>query len=57
MGGGALEFSATHLVGAKMQKRLLDMLLGTEDAVPGDYVLALVAVVGLMVAVLVELVV
>ncbi len=40
-----------------MQKRLLDMLLGTEDAVPGDYVLALVAVVGLMIAVLVELVV
>jgi hypothetical protein len=38
-----------------MPKRLMDMLLGTEDAVPGDYVLALVAVAGLMIAVLVEL--
>ena len=36
-----------------MPKRLLDMLLGTEDAVPGDYILALVATVGLMIAVLV----
>lgn len=36
-----------------MPKRLLDMLLGTEDAVPGDYVLALVATIGLMIAVLV----
>ena len=36
-----------------MPKRLLDMLLGTEDAVPGDYILALVATIGLMIAVLV----
>ncbi len=36
-----------------MPKRLLDMLLGTEDAVPGDYILALVATVGLMIAVMV----
>ncbi len=36
-----------------MPKRLLDMLLGTEDAVPGDYILALVATIGLMLAVLV----
>lgn len=35
-----------------MPKRLWDMLMGTEDAVPGDYVLALVAVIGLMIAVL-----
>ncbi len=35
-----------------MPKRLRDMLLGTEDAVPGDYVLALVATVGLFLAVL-----
>ena len=39
-----------------MPKRLWDMLLGSEDAVPGDYVLALVAVLGLMVALLVGLV-
>lgn len=38
-----------------MPKRLRDMLLGTEDAVPGDYVLALAATVGLMMAVLVEM--
>lgn len=35
-----------------MPKRLRDMLLGTEDAVPGDYILALVAIFGLMLAVL-----
>ena len=35
-----------------MPIRLWDMLMGTEDAVPGDYVLALVAVIGLMIAVL-----
>ncbi len=32
------------------------MLSGTEDAVPGDYVLALAAIFGLMIAVLVGLV-
>ena len=36
-----------------MPKRLMDMILGTEDAVPGDYVLALVATFGVMAAVLV----
>ena len=36
-----------------MPKRLWDMLLGTEDAVPGDYILALVAIIGVMIAVLV----
>ncbi|MEM7753208.1 MAG: hypothetical protein AAF230_07325 [Pseudomonadota bacterium] len=36
-----------------MRKRFWDMVLGTEDAVPGDYVLVLVGVIGLMVAVLV----
>jgi hypothetical protein len=40
-----------------MPKRLWDMLMGTEDAVPGDYVLALVAVIGLMIAVLADLIV
>ncbi len=34
-----------------MPKRLWDMLLGTEDAVPGDYILALVAIIGVMIAV------
>ena len=33
-----------------MPKRLRDFLLGTEDAVPGDYVLALVATVGMILA-------
>ena len=35
-----------------MPKRLRALILGTEDAVPGDYVLALVGVIGLMIAVL-----
>lgn len=39
-----------------MRKRLWDMLMGTGEAVPGDYILALVAVFGLMLAVLVGLV-
>ena len=38
-----------------MPKRLWDMLMGTEDAVPGDYILALVAIFGLIIAVLVDL--
>jgi hypothetical protein len=38
--------------GLTMPKRLWDMLKGTEDAVPGDYILALVAIIGLMIAVL-----
>ena len=38
--------------GLTMPKRLRDMLLGTQDAVAGDYVLALVATVGLFLAVL-----
>ena len=36
-----------------MPKRLKDMLLGTEDAVPGDYVFALIATILLMIAVIV----
>lgn len=36
-----------------MPKRLRALIMGTEDAVPGDYVLALLAVVGVMAAVLV----
>gem|GEM_PF-7031374 len=36
-----------------MPKRIKDMLLGTADAVPSDYVLALIATVLLMIAVLV----
>ena len=35
-----------------MPKRLRALLLGTDDAVPGDYVLVLLAVVGVMVAIL-----
>ena len=35
-----------------MQKRLLDLLRGTADAVPGDYVLALIATVLLMIVVI-----
>lgn len=35
-----------------MPKRLRALLLGTEDAVPGDYILALVATAGLFLAVL-----
>ena len=38
--------------GYTMPKRLRAMLLGTEDAVPGDYVLAIVAVMGVIAAVL-----
>ncbi len=38
--------------GLTMQKRLRALLLGTEDAVPGDYILALVATGGLFLAVL-----
>ena len=37
-----------------MPKRFKDMLLGTEDAVPGDYVFALIATVLLMIAVAVD---
>lgn len=40
-----------------MSKRLRALLLGTEDAVPGDYILALVAILGVMAALLVGLVV
>jgi hypothetical protein len=36
-----------------MSKRLRAMLLGTDDAVPSDYVLGLVAVLGIIVAVLI----
>jgi hypothetical protein len=36
-----------------MPKRLNDFLKGTAEAVPGDYVLALVATLGLMFAILV----
>ncbi|MDJ0637265.1 MAG: hypothetical protein QNJ20_00410 [Paracoccaceae bacterium] len=35
-----------------MPKRLYDLLMGNEDAVPGDYVLALIATVLLMIAVI-----
>lgn len=38
-----------------MRKRLTAFLRGSEDAVPGDYVLALVAVLGVMVALAVGL--
>ena len=37
-----------------MPKRLRDFLDGSSEAVPGDYVLALVAVLGLMAAILVR---
>lgn len=36
----------------RMPKRFWDFLYGTEDAVPGDYILALVATVGAMLAIL-----
>ena len=36
-----------------MPKRLRALLLGTEDAVPGDYILLLLAVFGVMAAILV----
>ena len=39
-----------------MPKRLRAMLLGTEDAVPGDYVLGLVAVFGVIAAVLIGMI-
>ena len=39
-----------------MPKRLRDLLLGTPEAVPGDYILALTAIVGLMAAVLVRMI-
>ena len=35
-----------------MPKRLRALLFGTEDAVPGDYVLLLLAVFGIMAAIL-----
>ena len=38
-----------------MNKRVWDFILGTEDAVPGDYILALVATLGLMLAILIEM--
>lgn len=38
-----------------MPKRLRDLILGTEDAMPGDYVLALIATLALIVAVVVDL--
>ncbi len=34
-----------------MPKRLIGFIYGTEDAVPGDYVLALVGTLGMMIAV------
>lgn len=39
-----------------MPKRLRAMLLGTEDAVPGDYVLGLVAVMGVIAAVVIGMI-
>ena len=39
-----------------MPKRLRAMLLGTEDAVPGDYILALVAIFGVIIAVLIGMI-
>lgn len=39
-----------------MPKRLRAMLLGTEDAVPGDYVLVLVAVVGVIAALVIGMI-
>lgn len=36
-----------------MSKRLRAMLLGTDDAVPTDYILSLVAVFGIIAAVLI----
>ncbi len=38
-----------------MNKRLRALLKGTDDAVPGDYILALVATFGLIAAVLADL--
>ena len=40
-----------------MPKRVRAFLLGTHDAVPGDYILALVATIGIMAAILVEMVI
>lgn len=39
-----------------MTKRLRAMIQGTEDAVPGDYVLALTAIIGLMAAVFMRMI-
>ena len=39
-----------------MSKRLRAMIMGTEDAVPGDYVLAIVAVLGVMAAVVIGMI-
>lgn len=41
--------------GLTVTKRIKDLLRGSEEAVPGDYVLALAATIGVMVAVLVEM--
>jgi len=38
-----------------MRKRFRDMLQGNEDAVPGDYILAIVATVGVFLAVLIDM--
>ena len=38
-----------------MTRRLVAFLLGTEDAVPGDYILALLATFGVMAAIIVGL--
>ncbi len=38
-----------------MTKRFIAMLQGSPDAVPGDYVLALTAIVGLMAAISVNM--
>ena len=38
-----------------MPKRVRDFVLGTDDAVPGDYILALVATLGLMLAIFIEM--
>ena len=38
--------------GISMPKRLRALLRGSEEAIPGDYILALVATFGLMAAIL-----
>lgn len=51
--GGGLGYQKLGLTGGcDMPKRLRALILGTEDAVPGDYILSLIAVFGVMLAVI-----
>ncbi|NND18849.1 MAG: hypothetical protein HKN98_09755 [Silicimonas sp.] len=40
----------------RMPKRFRDFLMGTDDAVPGDYILALIATLGMILAIVIGMV-